>query len=363
MKAAIISQESISSKWTFEAMKKYFDEVDSLNLKDIEISLGTKANILYKEEQLKEYDCIFVKGSFRYAEILSSITALYQNKIYLPIEMRAFSIAHDKILTHIYLQLHNVPQPTTFFVPTAEAGRKILKSVNFPIIMKLPRGTQGKGVMFADSYASASSILDTLQTLNQPFLIQEYIETDGEDVRLIVVGDRVVGGMKRKAIDLEKRANIHAGGQGLLFKPDAYLQKIAINSAKAVGAEICGVDILDTIKGPVVLEVNISPGLQGITKVSGIDVADIIAKHLAKRTEESISIRKDNNKKNVMSELWINPMIDKKESKQEIIGPLDFRGDRVLLPPIVKSIAKFNETDEFSMKIEEGKVVIEKFKL
>jgi RimK family alpha-L-glutamate ligase len=360
MKAAIISLGSVSSEWTFEAMKKHFDEVDSLDLNEIELSLGSETTILYKGQDLKEYDCIFAKGSFRYAEILASITAYYQGKIYLPIYTRAFSIAHDKMLTHIYLQLHNVPQPTTFLSASAEAAKKILKKVNYPIIMKLPRGTQGKGVMFAESYAAASSMLDTLDTLKQPFLIQEYIDTDGEDIRAIVVGDKVVASMKRKAAVDEKRSNIHQGGHGSPVSLDSYTQKIAIKASRAIGADICGIDILETAKGPVVLEANLSPGLQGITEATGIDVADKIADFLAKKTREQVAKTKDSQEKKIMSELWV-PTNDSPD--QEIIGTLDFRGDRILLPEIVKKITKFSEDDEVTVKMNKDKLIIEKFKL
>jgi len=240
VKAAIISQNSKSSQWTATAMKKYFEEVDELNLKDIEINFsGKKSEVLYKGEELKKYDCIFAKGSFRYAPLLRSVASLLKGKTYFPIEESAFTIAHDKLLTQLKLQQHNIPMPRTYLSATTEAAKKILERAHFPIIMKFPQGTQGKGIMFADSYASASSMLDALSALKQPFIIQEYIDTGSTDIRAIVVGEKVIAAMKRKGAQNEVRANIHTGGVAEPILLDSYTQKVAVDTAKAIGAEIC----------------------------------------------------------------------------------------------------------------------------
>jgi len=213
MRAALISLGSKSSEWTAEAMRKHFDEVDELDLKDMEINIsGKKSEVLYQGKPIINYDCIFAKGSFRYAPLLRSLTSLLKNKCYMPLSASSFTIGHDKLLTQLRLQKHNIPMPKTYLAATTYAAKQILEKVNYPIIMKFPQGTQGKGVLVADSYASASSMLDALTALNQPFLIQEFVDTGGTDVRAIVVGDKVVAAMKRKADIKEARANIHAGG-------------------------------------------------------------------------------------------------------------------------------------------------------
>jgi ribosomal protein S6--L-glutamate ligase len=201
MKAAIISLGSTSSKWIAEAMSKYFDEVEDIDIREIEVNLGSKEHkVLYKGEPLGDYDCVYGKSSFRYAGILNAITSLLYKKSYMPIKQEAFSIVHDKLLTHLDLQKHNIPMPVTYLSSTISAARNILKKVNYPIIMKFPQGTQGKGVMVADSYAASSSILDALHSLKQPFIIQEYIETEGTDIRTIVVGERVVAAYESATI-------------------------------------------------------------------------------------------------------------------------------------------------------------------
>src|SRR3989338_4430846 len=146
--------------------------------------------------------------------------------------------------------------------------------------MKFPEGTQGKGVMFADSISSASSLLDALGVLNQPFIIQEYIDTGGTDIRALVVGDKVIAAMRRTAQTEEKRANIHAGGKGEPVQLNHETIHAALAAAKVLKADICGVDILEGPTGPLVIEANISPGLQGLGKVSTLDLPDQIASFL-----------------------------------------------------------------------------------
>ena len=359
MKAALISLGSVSSQWTADAMKKHFESVDTLNLNRIEVSIGKEIEILYVGKPLPSYDCIYAKGSFRYAAILTAITSIWYKNAYMPLKPRSFDIGHDKFLTQIALNQRKVPMPTTYIFPSLEAARKILEKVNYPIIMKFPQGTQGRGVMFADSYASASSILDALASLKQPLLIQEYIDTQGTDIRAIVVGERVVAAMKRTAVKGEERANIHAGGSGKPAQLDTYTKNIAVEAAKAAGAEICGVDILESNKGPLVIEVNISPGLQGITATTKIDVASEIAKYLAARTSDIKESGRKSGTSRILDDLGIEKTATSQAEKQ-IIMNLDFRAERILLPKVVTGITRFAEKDDIIIRAEKGKLTVEK---
>jgi len=357
IKAAVISLGSTSSKWTIKALKRYIRVVDDINLKDIEVTLSGKLDILYKGKPLEEYDCVYAKGSFRYATLLRAISLIASQHAYVPIKPAAFTIAHDKLLTQFRLQQQGIPMPVTYLTATPEAAKKILEGMNYPIIMKFPQGTQGKGVMFADSFPSANSMLDALTALKQPFLIQEYVETGGSDIRAIVVGDKVVAAMKRKAETGEKRANIHAGGKGEPINLDIKTKNIAVRAAAAIGADICAVDILESAKGPVVIEANISPGLQGITGATKIDVADKIAKFLYKKTKEISESKKKLATTEIMKDIT-TPAVGK-----EILTHLDLRGERILLPDYVTKETKFSEKDEVVVKIKEGKLSIEKFEI
>lgn len=355
-KAALISLGSESSEWTLDAMRKYFAAVDDINLKKIEVNFsGKEAEVLYEGKALPQYDCIYAKGSFRYAQLLQGLTSLLGKSCYMPIDASAFTVAHDKLLTQLALQHHNIPMPRTYQAATIEAAKSILKQMNFPIIMKFPQGTGGKGVVFAESYASASSILDAFTALNQPFILQEYIETGGTDVRAIVVGGKVVAAMERKADITEKRANVHTGGRGEATELDDRTKHLAVKVARAIKADICGVDILMSAKGPLVIEANVSPGLQGITRATKVDVADCIAKFLFERTtvlregEQKVKASK------VLEEAGLNG--------DSLITTLDFRGNRVLLPEVIVKKAGFTEDDDYELSVKQGSLLIKKFEM
>jgi len=358
MEAALISLGSKSSLMTIEEMKNYFSTVDDISLKEVEVNLGKgKLEVLYGGKPLPKYDCIYAKGSFRYAPLLQSITRALFNTCYMPIKPASFTVGHDKLLTHLALQHYKIPMPETYVASSLEAAKKILKKVNYPITLKFPQGTQGKGVMFADSFASASSMLDAFESLRQPFIIQEFLETGGVDIRAIVVGDQVVAAMKRKAVVGEKRANIHAGGKGEACVLDVHARKIAIDTAKSIGAEICAVDMLESVKGPQVIEANLSPGLQGITKATEINVADKIAKFLYERTKGLKEKGKKVEATKIFEDLGISTV---EKNVQQIITNLDIRSNKILLPKVVNDIAKFTEKEDIVIKVDKGKIFIEK---
>jgi len=359
MKAALISLGSQSSIMTAEAMKKYFDRVDMIQLKNVEVTLGKEGGVFYQGKPLENYDCLYVKGSFRYANLLRSIASMLENKTpYMPIPANSFSTVHNKLLTHLVLQQHNIPMPKTYISPNTEEAKELLKRVNYPIVMKFPEGTQGKGVMFADSISSASSLLDALGALNQPFIIQEYIDTGGTDIRALVVGEKVVAAYQRRAKTEEKRANIHAGGSGEPVQLSRETINIALDTAKALQTDICGVDILEGHLGPLVIEANLSPGLQGISKVSTLDIPNEIAKFLFQKTEKILSASKKIATTEVMKEL--SP---ENGNSHEVITDLKLRGERILLPHWVTKITGFDDRKDYIVRAKKGRLEVEEFKI
>jgi len=275
---------------------------------------------------------------------------------YMPLPPFSYTIVHNKLLSHLVMEQHNIPMPNTYISPTVDAAKELLQIVNYPIVMKFPQGTQGKGVMFADSISSASSVLDALDSLNQPFLIQEYIETGGTDIRALVVGDKVVTAMQRTATAEEKRANIHAGGSGQAILLSRACINIALDTAKALQSDICGVDILEGPRGPVVIEANISPGLQGLQTCSTIDIADEIARFLFRKTEgKSAGVRKQA-AADVMRDININ-----QTASEEIISSLQLRGNKILLPEFVTNITGFDDRKEYTIKAKKDSLEIKKF--
>jgi len=359
MNAALISLGSVSSKWTAEAMKEVFDSVDTLDIRKVEINIGAKkdASLLYEGKPIGNYDCIYAKGSFRYASLLRAVTGFMQDTTYMPIKDNAFTLAHNKLLTHLVLSKADIPMPITYLTPTPKAAKKLLERVNYPIVMKFPEGTQGRGVMFADSFSSASSLLDALESLNQPFIIQEYVETGSTDIRAIVVGDKVVASMQRIAVHGEKRANIHAGGMGEAVELDTHTKKMAVSAAHAIGTEICGVDILHGIKGPTVVELNLSPGLQGIKSATGKNVAKYIAKHLANGTSKFKGQDDTSKQSEIFKDLGLE---EGKASTKEIVASLNMRGDRLILPGIASKLSGLDDSGDVILKISRNKLVIEK---
>ncbi len=356
MKAAIISLGSVSSKWTFEAMKRYFEQVDDIDLRNVEVDLGAKSPlVLYEGKPLPKYDCIYLKGSFRYLQILGSIAAVLENKIFMPITPHAFTVGHDKLLTHLALQQHKIPMPETYISANPAAAKQLLEKLSYPIVMKFPSGTQGKGVMFAESYNSAASMLDALSALNQPVIIQKFIETGGRDIRVIVVGDEVAAAMERKAVEGERRANIHAGGKGVPVKLDFKTKELAIKTAQVLGSRICAVDILKGKKGPMVIEVNLSPGLQGITEATKTDVADMIAKYLyegAKKFKgESAHIEAG-----LIKAAGLSP------SAKTIVTNVQTNRNRIVLPEIITEASGLSKDDEILISAEKNCIVVTKSK-
>lgn len=352
MKAALISLGSKSSEMTAEAMKQYFDHVDHIDLRTIEVNLTPKGPvILVKDTPIEKYDCVYAKGSAHYASLLCSVTTGLYKTAYLPITPQAFIVGKNKLLTQLWLLEKGIPMPKTYVSSSAKAAKNVFNKLHYPVIIKLPEGTQGKGVMFADSYAAASSLLDALGSLKQPFIIQEYVETEGTDIRAFVIGDMVVAAMKRYAAVEEKRANIHAGATGEAYNPSPAEASLACAAARTLGADICAVDIIQSAKGPLVLEVNLSPGIRGITEYTQVNVADCIAKFLAKKSREQHT-------KKVKE---VTQLLEEGNAEiKEIIAQVDYRGQRILLPEIVSQWSKLHEHDEVVIRSEKGKLSIEK---
>jgi ribosomal protein S6--L-glutamate ligase len=193
-------------------------------------------------------------------------------------ESESIARSRDKLRSLQLLSRHEIGIPPTAFARRREDVRSAIRKVGrAPVILKLLEGTQGKGVILAESVKSAESVLDAMNSLGANILIQAFIEeAGGTDYRAIVVGGRVVAAMARHAGEGEFRSNLHRGGTatGITLKP-AY-ELTALHAAEVLGLNIAGVDMLPSKEGPMVLEVNSSPGLEGIEGATGIDVAGAI---------------------------------------------------------------------------------------
>ncbi len=193
----------------------------------------------------------------------------------------AISRSRDKLRALQYLSAHDVGIPRTAISRAPEAIRGAVDAVGgTPVIIKLLKGTQGVGVMKADSAEGVESTIDTLWGLGQNIILQEFIaESQGRDVRCIVVGGELVAAMRRVAKKGEFRANLHRGGAGQRAELPPHYVRAALDAARIMGLGVAGVDLLESADGPRVIEVNSSPGLRGIERATGVDVAQRIIAH------------------------------------------------------------------------------------
>jgi ribosomal protein S6--L-glutamate ligase len=191
----------------------------------------------------------------------------------------------DKFLTSRLLASHGIPVPKTVMIKTSAALEEAFQLLGRPpYILKPTRGTHGIGVMLAESRQSAESIFDAFGGTNEGLLIQEFIrESRGTDLRVIVVNGKIVGAMRRKAAKGEFRANIHQQGKGEPVRLSAKSRELAVRAAEVAGLEIAGVDIIESRAGPLVMELNTSPGFEGLERATGDNVAGAILDHLIAR--------------------------------------------------------------------------------
>ncbi|MEK6941072.1 MAG: RimK family alpha-L-glutamate ligase [Nanoarchaeota archaeon] len=351
MKLGVISLGGKSSRLIMEESKKYFSEVVDINIKKIDVHASSKGIIaMYDGTKLQDFDCVYIRGSHKYSMLQRAITESLQHKCYLPIIPSGFTNGHNKYFTLIELQKKNIPIPQSYVAANIEAAKKILKKAHYPLVIKIPEGTHGKGVLFADSIGSAKSIADSLEIFKQPYIIQEYIETNATDIRAIVIGNKVMAAMIRKAEKFENRANIHQGGVGIAHELDDQAEDIAVRSAMAIGADICAVDMLESDK-VYVIEVNLSPGLEGITNATNKNIGGMIAEYLFKKAKEY---------KNSVNNSEISKILSDNQDSQEIITNLKIQSGVIKLPSIVSKVSGFKNEEEVSIISKKGRILIKR---
>ena len=193
-------------------------------------------------------------------------------------ESVAISRARDKLRSLQLLAREGVGLPVTGFAHSPDDIHDLLDEVGgAPLIIKLLEGTQGIGVVLAETQQTAESLIQAFMGLKTDILVQEYIaEAEGADIRCFVIGDEVVAAIKRQAKPGEFRSNLHRGGRATLVELTDEERALAIRSARIIGLNTCGVDILRARRGPLVMEVNASPGLEGIEQATGLDIAGMM---------------------------------------------------------------------------------------
>ena len=353
LKFALISLGSVSSNLVLEEAKNYFDEVDHLDLRKIEINVAKQAKVLYDGETLKDYDCIYMKGSYRYSSLLYGLTEIYKDKCFIPVESNAHIIAHNKFMTHLFFSSNKIlKMPGTYFAAKISETKQFLKTLNYPIILKFPTGTHGKGVIFTESYTSASSMIDALDIFKQPAIVQDYVNIKS-DIRVIVAGNKIVGSMRRIAKDDEIRANAHMGGEAEPYVVSSEIKNMALEASKMIKSGICAIDFVESDYGPLILEVNTSPGLQKITEVTKKNIAGEIAKYLY---DETRKIREDKDKlytKNMMSDLGVSE-IGCRDFEAELV----VKNGKIVLPEFAYKMSDFKSGEDVTYRISDNKIEI-----
>lgn len=192
--------------------------------------------------------------------------------------------AQNKVRTLQIMNRKKIPVPDTVFSVdpnTIEGQIKVLGGP--PVIVKLQEGTQGLGVVLAESMNSAKSVIDTFYSMKTSIMLQEFIkESNGEDIRIFVVGGKIVAAMRRKGSKGDFRSNIHRGGEGSVAELSTLEKKIAISATRHLGLPVAGVDVIRSSRGPLLIEVNASPGLQGIEGATGVNIAGKIIEFVAR---------------------------------------------------------------------------------
>ncbi|MBN7138858.1 ribosomal protein S6 modification protein [Lysobacter enzymogenes] len=207
---------------------------------------------------------------------------------YSPNTSDAILRARDKLRSHQLLAAQGIGLPATVFGDNPDDTADLLSMLGPPPhVIKLNEGTQGAGVMLTEKLSASRGVIEALRGLYANFLVQEFVaEAKGADLRCFVVGDRVVAAMKRQAPKGDFRSNLHRGGTAKGVRASAAEQEVAVRAAKVLGLGVAGVDLIRSARGPLVLEVNASPGLEGIEEASGVDVAVEIVDFVAGRVRE-----------------------------------------------------------------------------
>ncbi len=279
--------ELYSNKRIMEAGEMRGHEMHFLNIKECYMKLDAKKpEIHYRGGKiLNEFDAIIPRIRPSITFYGCALTRQFEAlKVFVLNSATAITQSRDKLYSLQLLLNSGIDIPTTGFANSPLDTDNLIKMVGgSPLIVKLLEGTQGKGVVLAETKKAAESVINAFKSLNANILVQEFIkEANGKDIRCFVIDGKVVAAIQREAMPGEFRANIHLGGTASVIKVTAEEKKIAIKAAKAMDLKVAGVDIIRSSKGPLLLEVNSSPGLEGIEGATNKDVAGEMIKAIEK---------------------------------------------------------------------------------
>ncbi|MBI4042077.1 MAG: RimK family alpha-L-glutamate ligase [Deltaproteobacteria bacterium] len=272
-----------STRRLVEEGKKLGHTVQVLNPLLCKLLVAQKSiTMFYGERQIPHFDVIIPRIGTSITDYGIAVINHFE-LMGVPVLNGAFGISRsrDKLRSLQLLAERGINIPKTFMARKIDNLQKTLNMVGgVPVILKLLQGSQGVGVMIAESLDSAESVLDTFWNLEQNILIQEYVrESRGRDVRALVMGDRIVAAMRRFAKPGRFRSNIHRGGYGEIVDLDPVFRKTALDAARVMKLQVAGVDLLESESGPKVMEVNSSPGFEGLEEATKQNIAGKIIEH------------------------------------------------------------------------------------
>ncbi|MEE9335518.1 MAG: 30S ribosomal protein S6--L-glutamate ligase [Granulosicoccaceae bacterium] len=288
MKIAVLSRNRrlYSTRRIIEAAEARGHEVKVIDVLRCYMNIVSRKPSMHLEgEKLEDFDAVIPRIGASVTSYGTSVLRQFEMMgTYTLIESVALSRSRDKLRALQLLSRKGIGLPVTGFANKPGDSKDLVKMVGgAPVVVKLLEGTQGIGVVLAETSKAAESVIEAFMGLKADILVQEFIEeAGGSDIRCLVVGGKVVAAMRRQAPEGEFRSNLHRGGSASLVKITKEERATAVSAAKILGLSVAGVDLLRSNRGPLVMEVNSSPGLEGIENASGKDVAGIIIDHIEK---------------------------------------------------------------------------------
>jgi ribosomal protein S6--L-glutamate ligase len=241
--------------------------------------------VIYNGEELTDVNAVIPRIGASVTFYGTAVVRQFEMRnVFTVVESQAIVRSRDKLRSFQILSRAGLGLPKTVFTNYSKDVEKILKEAGgIPVVIKLLEGTQGLGVVLADNKKAAVSVIEAFNGLKARVIVQEFIkEAKGADIRAFVIDGHVVGAMKRQAKEGEFRSNLHRGGHAEVIELTREEEIAAVKAAKALGLGVAGVDMLQSDRGPLILEVNSSPGLEGIEHATGKDIAGLILKYIEK---------------------------------------------------------------------------------
>ena len=291
MKLAVLSRapNAYSTRRFKEAALQRGHEVKVLNTLKFAIDLRKGIPDLYfRQKPLSDYDAVLPRIGTSVTYFGTAVVRQFQQMdVFCANTAHGILNSRDKLRSLQILSRHHIGIPATTFVKDKKDVIPAIERVGgAPVVIKLIEGTQGIGVLLAESRKAAEGIIELLQSQKQNVLVQKFVaESKGKDIRAFVVGDRVVAGMRRVAQGQEFRSNVHRGGVAEAIELDEQYQETAVRAAQILGLRVAGVDMLESADGPQIMEVNSSPGLEGIETCTDLDIAGAVIDYIAAQVD------------------------------------------------------------------------------